>query len=171
MPPDTKIVNATNLVDGYTIVRIEDFVTSSSTQSSSSPTTEPTQGTQTQSSPTPAQSSAGITTTANDKDADADNHKNVVAVGVGVGVGVGVPLLAALVGALMLLRREKGRSANAEAKIQTEGAYSKVGQEKYEGTAQRRPGNLQELDAPELAELSSRREMYGGGNGIDESIK
>ena len=93
-----------------------------------------------------------------------------MAVGVGVGVGIGVPLLAALVGALMLLRRERGRSANAEAKIQTVGGYSKVGQENYEGSAQRRAGNLQELDAPELTDVNSRREMYVEGNGI-ESIK
>ena len=90
-----QVVNATNLVDGLTIARIEDLAAATNG-------TQPGEPVQT----TGSQSSSSNQSTTGD-----DNHK-LVAVGVGVGIGVGVPLLAALIGALVLLRKEKNANSS-----------------------------------------------------------
>ena len=154
MRSNTKIVNATNLEDGYTIAKIADLANSSSVQSSSGPA----QKTQSSSLPTPSQSCAGIPAP-NNKSADADNHKKILAVGVGVGIGVGVPLLAALVGALVLLRRERRKSANAAARIPNVNGYSMVGREGFERDITQHIGQLHEMDSPRLTDRSRAVEL------------
>ena len=146
-------MNATNLEDGYTIAKIADLANSSSVQSCSA--------TQSSSLPTTSQSCASTSAI------DVDNHKKIVAVGVGVGIGIGVPLLAALVGALVLLRRERGRSANAEAKIPNLNGYSMVGKEEFERDTAQHAGNLHELDVPGLTDSSRVMEMEGGEDRIE----
>lgn len=105
-------MNATNLVDGLTIARVEDLAAATNGT--------PTNSTQSSQPSEPAQTDESQSSCSNKSTTGDDNHK-LVAVGVGVGIGVGVPLLAALVGAMVLLR--KGKNANASMRTSVSQGY------------------------------------------------
>ena len=106
-----KVVNATNLVDGYTIARVEDLAVA-------------TNGTQ----PDELVQTNGSQSSCSNKSTTGDGNHKLVAVGVGVGIGVGVPLLAALIGAMVLLRKEKNANASMRTSVsqghRTEKSYN-----------------------------------------------
>ena len=78
-----------------------------------------------------------------------------MAVGVGVGVGIGVPLLAALAGILVLLRKEKRATALMRAPV-AEG-YSQHQQSIGQSPEKDVGGKLTELEsARQVGELDSR---------------
>ena len=104
-------MNATNLVDGLTIARIEDLAVATNV-------TQPDEPVQT----------TGSQSSCSNKPTTGDDSPKVVAVGVGVGIGVGVPLLAALIGAMVLLRKEKNANASMRTSVpqgyQSEKSYN-----------------------------------------------
>ena len=147
MPGDTKIINATNVINGYTIVRVADLASSTAIGESASKT-----GTHSSTTAT-----------------EPNSPKKVVAVGVGVGVGVGVPLLAALLGALVLLWRERARTASAGANIPAVKGYEKITKGEDEAVARQPDPNPHKLNVQELG-ANHLVEKEGTGNGI-ENIK
>ena len=125
-----NVLNATNLVDGYTVERIEQGATRASGTQSGGPAescqTPPERGT---------------------------NSNTVLAVGGGVGVGIGVPLLAALIGVLVLLRKEKRANALMRAPV-TEGYSQQYIGQSPEKDGLRQPTELQTVS--QVRELDSR---------------
>lgn len=84
------VQNGSNFAPGYTMAPITDLATATAPASSFAPTQNPLPGS---SCPTTTPLASG-------------NHKTF-SVGLGVGLGVGIPLLAALLGAVSLLLRER----------------------------------------------------------------
>ena len=127
-------MNASNLVDGYTIARIADLAATTSGNQSSGP----------------VQTIESQQSCPSYPEAAADNHK-VVAVGAGVGLGVGVPLLAALAGTLLLLRKEKKASASKKMPMAQSfmeggnysiGPHQRIGQPRQELDDVKQPAEL-----------------------------
>lgn len=125
-------MNATNLVDGYAIERIGQGTTTASGTPSKGPR---------ESCPSPPERGT-------------NSHK-VMATGVGMGVGLGVPLLAALIGVFVLLRKE--RRANALMRTHAAEGYS----QQYTGQKPERDGVS---EPTELEAISQVRGLDGRAN-------
>ena len=127
-----NVLNATNLVDGYTVERTGQSATAASgTQSEGSAESCPTL-----------------------PERETNGHK-VMAVGVGVGVGIGVPLLAALAGTLVLLRKE--RRATALMRVPVAEGYSQHRQDIGQPPEKDVVGQPTELESVrQVGELDSR---------------
>ena len=108
-----QISNATTFVDGYTIAVKSSLETATIQQaqqpgSTSSPASQSTQQPDKNSTTIASGSTPNTCTNATDsRSSGSSNNGKVVAVGVGVGLGVSIPLIVALAGVLLLLKKEK----------------------------------------------------------------